>query len=159
RRPADACAVRRLVVALDHRSVEADRQRLSGCRFRCVRAAICTSMRRSPMNRHGQLIRCLALGFVASCVVAVGEPPIDAQAEPGAAHAITHLLDDRHHVATGGAGVIGLVAMVLAWAWLIRLARENSLRLRWPVAAAVAWTLPVVIGGPVLSSDVYAYGA
>ena len=111
------------------------------------------------MNRHGQLIGCLALGFVASCVVAVGEPPIDAQVEPGAAHAITHLLDDRHHVATGGAGVIGLVAMVLAWAWLIRLARQNSLRLRWPVAAAVAWTLPVVIGGPVLSSDVYAYGA
>ncbi len=59
--------------------------------------------------------------------------------------------------------LVGMVLMCLGWLGLVRradrMAGSERRRLRTVLAVAVLWTLPVLVGPPLLSNDSYSYAA
>ena len=53
--------------------------------------------------------------------------------------------------------VLGLVLLALVWLWTLRGVERWTPRRVWVLAAV--WSLPLIVGPPLLSADVYAYAA
>lgn len=108
-----------------------------------------------PGRRWEPLLGCTAAGLASAVLVLLGEARSGSRALPPAARWGAAVLAPQPWGAL--AGVAGLAGMVAAWVWLVRSAER--LRLRAIAGVAAVWTLPLLVAGPVLSSDGYAYGA
>jgi alpha-1,6-mannosyltransferase len=79
----------------------------------------------------------------------------------------THLSDRRvrwwFHPDLGSTGVerallyLGVVGLVVAWLGLGRLARADRVSPSWFSAAGFLWCLPLLVGAPLFSHDIYSY--
>jgi alpha-1,6-mannosyltransferase len=52
---------------------------------------------------------------------------------------------------------LGVVGLVVAWLGLARYARAEVVRPAWISAVAFAWSMPLLIGAPLFSHDIYSY--
>jgi alpha-1,6-mannosyltransferase len=105
------------------------------------------------------VVYCGLLGIVAALFVGLAEPPLDGHAESAAARSFGDLFASPNSIAVSCIGLAGVFAMVLCWIWLIQLTRRLRLAAGVVTAIAVSWVIPLVVAGPIISADVYAYGA
>ena len=99
-----------------------------------------------------------AAGFVGSCAVALtaGRLAIVAGANPPSLWGgLLTTVTGGDAVRDGLIEVFAVISMVVAWGWMLTVARE--LRPRWVVAVSVLWALPLVAAPPLLSLDAYSY--
>lgn len=97
-------------------------------------------------------------GFVGSCAVALtaGRLATVPGADPPSLWAgMLRTVSGGDAIRDGLVEVFAVIAMVVAWGWL--LTRSRDLRPRWVAAISVLWATPLVLSPPLLSLDAYAY--
>ena len=92
----------------------------------------------------------LVLGLAGSLAVAVAGPGL-------AGGAVSWWFSPSLDGAGRAVLYAGMVAMVLAWAGLAARSRDGSLSVRRLLVIAGCWTLPLALGAPLFSRDVYSY--
>jgi len=104
----------------------------------------------APTSRRRALLGPTVLGLVGSLAIVLAGPQL-------AGGAVRWWY---HPALGGGASDLlygGMTALVLAWGWLGSQARRRGVSARMVAVVAGAWALPLLLGPPLFSHDLYSY--
>lgn len=114
---------------------------------------------------HSDVLGVAALGFagcllavVGGCLAGAGAQPTHGSSLPWAAPLIP-VQSSWNPVASTVLYFVGLVLLCRAWLRLRLFSTRGSVSVRTAVAVAALWAIPVLIGPPLASRDVYSYVA
>lgn len=115
-----------------------------------------------PVRRHLVLVASAVAGFT-GCLLIVASAPVWRLAAPSWRLTLPGVPHPGSSVFNGTVFLTGVVLMTLAWMGLIgRAERQRGSerrRLTMVLAVAALWAVPVMLGPPLLSNDVYSYVA
>ncbi|MEO1064644.1 MAG: polyprenol phosphomannose-dependent alpha 1,6 mannosyltransferase MptB [Actinomycetota bacterium] len=117
------------------------------------------------MKRPSRLRSAQATGLAGTTLMAVGGALAGASAPAGSSSSwwwevpAIPVEPAAHPVVATTAFYAGLILLTRAWLWLRPFARPDRLHGRAVVATALLWALPLLVGPPLASRDVYSYAA
>jgi alpha-1,6-mannosyltransferase len=115
-----------------------------------------------PVRRHLLLVASAGAGLTGSLLI-VASAPVWRLAAPSWRLTLPGVPHPGSSFFNGAVFLVGVILMTLAWMGLIGRAERQrgseARRLAIVVAVAALWAVPVVLGPPLLSNDVYSYVA